>query len=333
MKYLLHLAMLSLFSLQSFATVPKDARIYVAGHNGLVGSAVLNRLRSEGYENLIVRTSKELDLRNRDDVTRFFTEECPEYVYLCAAKVGGIYANATQPAEFIYDNLMIQCNVIDESYRSNVKKLLCLGSSCIYPKSCSQPIKESNLLAGPLEKTNEAYAIAKIAGLKMCSYYNKQYGTNFISCMPTNLYGPNDNYHGENSHVIPALIKKFHKAKEEKLAEVTVWGTGTPKREFMHVDDLARALVLLMDEYNSSEIINVGCGRDISIRSLAHLIKDIVGYEGKIVFDASKPDGTPRKYLDVRKLDKLGFMPMYSIQGGLKDAYDWYKVNINNTRG
>ena len=333
MKYILFLITFTLLCSQSFAAVPKDAKIYIAGHNGLVGSAVLRKLKYEGYENLVYRSSKELDLRNRVEVTRFFEEEKPEYVYLCAARVGGIYANVTKPAEFIYDNLMIQCNVIDESYKSNVKKLLCLGSSCIYPRNCNQPIKEEYLLTGALEKTNEAYAVAKIAGLKMCSFYNKQYGTNFIACMPTNLYGPNDYYHGKNSHVIPALIMKFHEAKVENRKEVVIWGTGTPKREFMHIDDLARALVLLMDEYKSDEIINVGCGKDISVMALANLLREIVGFEGKIVFDTSKPDGTPRKYLDVRKLNKLGFTPMYSIKGGLKDAYEWYKTNIKNTRG
>ena len=281
-------------------------KIYVAGHRGLVGSAIVRKLKKEGYKNLVYRTSSELELRRKESVEKFFDQEKLNYVFLEAAKVGGIHANNKYCADFIYDNLMIQSNVINAAYQKNVEKLLFLGSSCIYPKHAPQPMKEEYLLDGKLEPTNEAYAIAKISGIKMCEHYNKQYGTNFISVMPTNLYGPNDNFDLETSHVMPALIRKFHEAKVNDEDEVVIWGTGEPRREFLHVDDLADAVVYLMNNYDGSEIVNVGVGKDISIQELAELIKDIVGFKEKIVNDTSKPDGTPRKLLDVSRLNNLG---------------------------
>ena len=279
-----------------------SSKIYVAGHTGLVGSAIMRKLKNEGYDNIITRSSDELDLRRQADVEEFFEEEKPEYVFLAAAKVGGIRANDKYSAEFIYDNLMIESNVIHSAYENDVKKLLFLGSSCIYPKHAPQPMKEEHLLTGKLEPTNEAYAVAKITGIKLCHHYNKQYGTNFISAMPTNLYGPKDNFDLETSHVLPALIRKFHEAKINDQDSVTIWGTGSPKREFLYVDDLADALHFLMNNYDENQFVNIGVGKDISIIDLAELIKDVVGFEGKIVKDTSKPDGTPRKLLDVSKL-------------------------------
>src|SRR6187551_2034412 len=284
----------------------KDSKIYIAGHRGMVGSAIYRRLKKEGYENFVFRTSDELDLRNQQTVADFFAQEKPNYAFLAAAKVGGILANNTFRAEFLYDNLMIQSNIIENSYRHGAKKLLFLGSSCIYPKLAPQPLKENYLLTGLLEHTNEPYAIAKIAGIKMCDAYRSQYGCNFISVMPTNLYGPNDNYDLNNSHVLPALLRKFHEAKMKNDPEVIVWGTGSPRREFLHADDMADACVHLMKNYNEPGLINIGVGEDISIKELAEMIKDVVGYNGKIVFDLSKPDGTPRKLMDVSKLATLG---------------------------
>jgi GDP-L-fucose synthase len=305
----------------------KDAKIYVAGHRGLVGSAIMKKLKKEGYNNLVYRTSSELDLRRQEKVEEFFEEEKPDYVILAAAKVGGIQANDKYSAEFLYDNLMIESNVIDAAYQNDVEKLLFLGSSCIYPKFADQPMKEDYLLSGKLESTNEGYAIAKITGIKLCEHYNKQYGTNFISAMPTNLYGPNDNFDLETSHVLPALIRKFHEAKINDEDEVVIWGTGKPRREFLHVDDLADALLFLMNNYNGDQFVNVGVGKDISILELAELIKDIVGFEGEIVNDLSKPDGTPRKLLDVTRLNDLGWEAQISLEEGIKDTYQWFKEN------
>jgi len=305
----------------------KDAKIYVAGHRGLVGSAIMKKLKKEGYNNLVYRTSSELDLRRQEEVEEFFEVEKPEYVILAAAKVGGIQANDTYSAEFLYDNLMIETNVIDAAYQNDVKKLLFLGSSCIYPKFAEQPMKEDYLLSGKLESTNEGYAVAKITGIKLCEHYNKQYDTNFISAMPTNLYGPNDNFDLETSHVLPALIRKFHEAKVNDEGEVVIWGTGKPRREFLHVDDLADSLLFLMNNYNGDQFVNVGVGKDISILELAELIKDIVGFEGEIVNDLSKPDGTPRKLLDVNRLNDLGWEAKISLEEGIKDTYQWFKEN------
>ena len=299
----------------------KNSKIYVAGHRGLVGSAIVRKLQNEGYENLLLRTSSEVDLRNQQAVKDFFETEKPEYVFMAAAKVGGINANNVYPADFIYDNLCIQNNVIHESYRNGVKKLLFLGSSCIYPKNAEQPIKEEYLLSGYLEPTNDAYAIAKIAGIKMCQSYHKQYGCNFISAMPTNLYGPGDNYDLKNSHVLPALLRKFHEAKLKGEPTVTVWGTGKPRREFLHADDLADACLFLMDHYDSPEIINIGVGKDISIGEMAQMIKNITGYEGAIVFDTSMPDGTFRKLLDVSKLNGLGWEAKIGFEEGVEGTY------------
>lgn len=306
----------------------KEARIFVAGHRGLVGSALVRRLRAEGFRNLILRTRTELDLTDAKAVDRFFAEERPEYVFLAAAKVGGILANSTYPADFIRINLQIQLNVIDAAYRNGVKKLLFLGSSCIYPKYAPQPIREEYLLTGPLEPTNEAYAVAKIAGIKMGQAYRRQYGFNVISLMPTNLYGPGDNFDLETSHVVPALIRKFHEAKEAGRKEVVVWGTGNPRREFLHVDDLADAALFLMERYDSEEIINVGVGEDISIRELAGLIAEVVGFEGEIVYDTTKPDGTPRKLLDVSRLFAMGWRPKISLREGLASTYRWFLANV-----
>jgi GDP-L-fucose synthase len=344
------------------AYMKKSDRIYVAGHKGLVGSAIVRKLQAEGYPNLILRSHRELDLMRQAEVEAFFKAEKPDYVFLAAAKVGGILANNTYPAEFIYENLLIETNVIHHAYKAGVKKLLFLGSSCIYPRDCPQPMKEEYLLSGKLEPTNEPYAIAKIAGIKMCQSYNRQYGTRFISVMPTNLYGPGDNFDLETSHVLPALIRKFHEAKrsdksqvtsdkksnEEReevasslersapptssersersspVSSVTLWGTGTPRREFLHVDDLADACVFLMKHYEESEIINIGVGQDIPISELADLIKDIVGFKGGIQYDRSKPDGTPRKLLDVSKLQALGWQPKISLKQGIERTYAWY---------
>ncbi|WP_297989978.1 GDP-L-fucose synthase [uncultured Anoxybacillus sp.] len=306
----------------------KNAKIYVAGHRGLVGSAILRKLQADGYTNLVYKTSQELDLRNKNEVDKFFEEEKPEYVFLAAAKVGGIVANNEYPADFIRDNLMIQTNVIDAAYRNGVKKLLFLGSTCIYPKFAPQPLKEEYLLTGELEPTNEPYAIAKIAGIKMCQSYNRQYGTKYISVMPTNLYGPNDNFDLHTSHVLPALIRKFHEAKETNAPYVEVWGTGTPRREFLYSDDLADACVFLMKNYEDSEIINIGVGEDISIKELAEKIKNVVGYQGEIKFDTTKPDGTPRKLVDVSKINSLGWKASISLEEGLRRAYQWFLDNV-----
>lgn len=299
-----------------------DNKIYVAGHRGMVGSAIVRKLQKEGYENLILRSSKELDLRNQHDVEAFFEKERPEYVFLAAAKVGGIHANNTYPADFLYDNLMIQNNVIHNAHRFGVTKLLFLGSSCIYPRMAPQPLKEDYLLTGPLEPTNDAYAIAKIAGIMMCRKYHQQYGSNFISAMPTNLYGPGDNYDLQNSHVLPAMLRKFHEAKVNGDPKVTLWGTGTPLREFLHADDLADALFFLMQHYNDPQFVNVGTGKDISIRDLAHLIQKITGYEGEVVFDTSMPDGTPRKLMDVSRLTALGWQPKIGFEEGVRRTYE-----------
>lgn len=302
----------------------KLSRIYVAGHRGLVGSALMRVLEQSGYENIVTRTSSSLDLRDAHAVAQFFKEERPEYVFLAAAKVGGIHANNVQRGAFIYDNLMIQTNVIHESMRSSVQKLLFLGSTCIYPREAPQPMPESCLLTGPLEYTNEPYAIAKIAGIKMCAAYNDQYGTNFLSVMPTNLYGPNDNYHPQHSHVLPALIRKCHEAKDSGAATVTLWGTGTPKREFLYSDDLGAACVFLMENFNAAqvgEVVNVGVGKDISIAELAVVIADVVGFKGQFVFDPSKPDGTPRKLVDVSRIHQLGWRAGISLQEGIQRAY------------
>ncbi|UGV40294.1 GDP-L-fucose synthase [Methanococcoides orientis] len=304
------------------------SKIYVAGHRGMVGSAIKRKLESKGYTNLITRTHSELDLTNQQDVNNFFETERPEYVFLAAAKVGGILANSTYPAEFIYQNLMIEANVIHAAYTYGVKKLLFLGSSCIYPKFAPQPMKEEYLLTGELEVTNEAYAIAKIAGIRLCKHYNQQYGTNFMSVMPTNLYGQNDNFDLESSHVMPALIRKFHEAKMEDKPEIIIWGTGSPRREFLHVDDMADACVHLMENYDESnvgEFVNIGVGKDITIQELAELIGDIVGYEGEIVYDASKPDGTPQKLLDVSRLNGLGWEARILLRDGITETYEWYK--------
>ncbi|MGG2063451.1 GDP-L-fucose synthase [Bacillus sp. S14(2024)] len=302
----------------------KDSNIYVAGHRGLVGSAILRKLQEQGYTNLVYKTSKELDLRNPQQVDTFFKEEKIDYVFLAAAKVGGIVANNEYPADFIRDNLMIQTNVIDSAYRSDVKKLLFLGSTCIYPKMAPQPLKEEYLLTGELEPTNEPYAIAKIAGIKMCQSYNRQYGTKYISVMPTNLYGPNDNFDLHTSHVLPALIRKFHEAKENNAEFVEVWGTGTPLREFLYSDDLADACVYLMNHYEGNEIVNIGVGEDLSIRELAEKVKATVSFEGELRFDISKPDGTPRKLVDISKLNSLGWKATTSLDEGLKKAYEWF---------
>jgi GDP-L-fucose synthase len=303
---------------------PSD-KIYVAGHNGMVGSAIVRKLRREGFENLALRTSRELDLRNQQAVNDFFAAEKPQYVFLAAAKVGGILANDTYRGDFIYENLMIECNVIHAAYKSGVKKLLFLGSSCIYPKMAPQPLKEEYLLTGLLEPTNQPYAIAKIAGIEMCNAYRAQYNCDFISVMPTNLYGPNDNFDLETSHVLPALLRKFHEAKKYHEPSVTLWGSGTPLREFLHVDDLADACFYLMQTYNEPGLINIGTGEDIAIKDLALLIKDIVGYGGAIEHDLSKPDGTPRKLLDVSKLAKAGWKAKIPLKEGIRGVYEGLK--------
>lgn len=306
------------------------SKIYVAGHNGLVGSSIVRKLEEKGYTNLVYRTSKELDLRNKNHVDSFFQEEKPDYVFLAAAKVGGIVANYEFPADFIRDNLLIQTNVIDAAYRNGVKKLLFLGSTCIYPKLAPQPLKEEYLLTGELEPTNDAYAIAKIAGIKMCQSYNKQYGTKYISVMPTNLYGPNDNFDLKTSHVLPALIRKFHEAKVNNEPYVEVWGTGSPLREFLYSDDLADACVYLMNTYDGNEIVNIGVGKDLSIKELAEKISMVVGFEGEIKFDPTKPDGTPRKLVDVTKLNSLGWEAKTSLDEGLKKVYNWFLEYVEN---
>ncbi|MDP7583088.1 MAG: GDP-L-fucose synthase [SAR324 cluster bacterium] len=301
-----------------------DSRIYVAGHRGLVGSAIIRALEQNGFENLITRTHAELELLDAVAVQEFFAETKPEFVFLAAAKVGGIHANSTYPADFMRENLMVQTNVIHEAWRHGVEKLMFLGSSCIYPKLCPQPIKEEYLLTGELESTNDAYALAKIAGIKTCQSYNQQYGTNFISVMPTNLYGINDNFHPENSHVLPALIHKFHEAKLSNAESVNIWGNGTARREFLHTDDLAEAVLFLMENYDDSEIINVGCGEDQTIRELAETIQKVVGLSGRLDFDTSYPNGTPQKILDISKINSLGWKPRIPLKEGLKQVYRWY---------
>ena len=302
----------------------KDSKIFVAGHKGMVGSAIVRHLESQGYTNIITVDKKDIDLTSQAETNIFFNSNEPEYVFLAAAKVGGIHANRTYKADFIYKNLMIQTNVIDAAWSSGVKKLLFLGSSCIYPKMCPQPIKEEYLMTGALEPTNDAYAIAKIAGIKMCQSYNEQYGTDFISAMPTNLYGPNDNYDLENSHVLPAMIRKFHEAKLSGKESVEIWGTGTPKREFLYVDDLAEACVFLMNEYSGSEIVNVGTGEDVTIAELAYGVAKAVGYEGRIEFNPEMPDGTPRKLLDVSKMKSLGWTAKTGLREGIEKTYREY---------
>ncbi len=303
----------------------KDAKIYIAGHRGMVGSAIKRELERRGFQNFLLRTSAELDLRNQQAVVDFFEQEKPEYVFLAAAKVGGIIANNTYRADFLYDNLSIQNNVIHQSALNGVKKLMFFGSSCIYPKFAPQPLKEEYLLTGKLESTNEPYAIAKIAGIKLCEAYHDQYSCNFISVMPTNLYGLNDSYHLENSHVLPALIRRFHEAKQKGLSSVTLWGSGTPKREFLFSDDLANASIFLMENYNGREFINIGSGEDLSILDLAKIVRDIVGYNGQILFDKEKPDGTPRKLMDVSKLNSLGWFPKTKLREGIQIAYQDFK--------
>ena len=305
----------------------KEAKIYVAGHRGLVGSAIVRKLRQEGFSNLLTATSKELDLREQAATRDFFAQQRPDYVFLAAARVGGILANNSYPADFIYQNLMIEANVIESARLSGVSKLLCLGSTCIYPKMAPQPLKEEYLLTGPLEPTNEWYAVAKIAGIKMCQAYQRQYGSKFISAMPTNLYGPEDNFDLESSHVMPALIRKFHEAKTVNAPTVTVWGSGKPLREFLHVDDCAAACLYLMEQYEDEGIVNIGVGEDISIAGLAGLVGEAVGYQGKIVYDSSKPDGTPRKLVDTSKINGLGWRAGISLQEGIKSTYQWFLDN------
>ena len=305
----------------------KNSRIYVAGHRGLVGSAIVRNLEANGFTNIITRTHVELDLTNQDDVRKFFEEERPKYVFLAAAKVVLIHANNTYPADFIYDNLMIQNNVIKAAHDFKVTKLLFLGSTCIYPKMAPQPIKEEYLLTGALEETNEAYAVAKIAGLEMCKFFKRQYGDNFISCMPTNLYGPNDNFDLKNSHVLPALIRKFHEAKVNGKDVVEVWGTGTPLREFIYVDDMAAACVFLMENYDGEQHVNIGTGEEVSIRQLSETVKEVVGFEGELVFNTDMPDGTPRKLTTVDKLHGLGFIHKVSLNEGIRMAYEWFLEN------
>ena len=301
-----------------------NSRIYVAGHRGLVGSAIIRALEQKGFENLITCTHAELELMDAVAVQKFFAETKPEYVFLAAAKVGGIHANSTYPADFMRENLLVQTNIIHEAWSHGVEKLMFLGSSCIYPKLCPQPIKEEYLLTGELESTNDAYALAKIAGIKTCQSYNKQYGTNFISVMPTNLYGINDNFHPENSHVLPALIRKFHEAKISNAESVSIWGNGTARREFLHTDDLAEALLFLMENYADSAIVNVGCGEDQTIRELAETIQKVVGFSGRLDFDSSYPNGTPQKILDISKINSLGWKPRIPLKEGLHQVYQWY---------
>lgn len=310
----------------------KTDKIYVAGHRGLVGSAIVRNLQSKGYNNVIGRTHKELDLTNQAAVRAFFEEERPDVVVLAAAKVGGINANNTTPAEFAYENMQIQCNVIKCCHDYKVKKLLFLGSTCIYPKMAAQPIVEDALLTGPLEQTNEAYAIAKISGMQMCKYFKRQYGDNFISCMPTNLYGPHDNYDLKGSHVLPAMIRKFHEAKLQNAESVELWGTGSPLREFLYVDDMADACVFLLENYDGEQHVNIGTGKELTIRELAELVKKTVGFEGEIVWNSSMPDGTPRKLTDVTKLHELGWTHKVELEEGVKLAYEWFKENVDHAR-
>ena len=312
--------------------ISKDAGIYVAGHRGMVGGAVVRALEKDGYSSLLKRTHAELDLTEQSAVRDFFGRERPKVVILAAARVGGIHANNSQPALFIRDNLLIQDNVIDAAYRSGVQKLVFLGSSCIYPKLCPQPIKEEYLLTGPLEPTNEWYAVAKIAGLKMCQAFRREYGFNAISLMPTNLYGPGDNFDLQNSHVLPALIRRFHEAKMRGDASVTAWGSGTPRREFLHVDDLADAVVYLMNTYDGEGIVNVGWGEDVTIRELCELVMSVVGYSGKLSFDATKPDGTPRKLLDTGRINALGWRPRIALRAGIEQTYAWFREHVDSAR-
>lgn len=310
----------------------KTDKIYVAGHRGLVGSAIVRNLQEKGYKNIIGRTHKELDLTNQAAVTRFFEEERPQIVVLAAAKVGGINANNTTPADFIYDNLQIQCNVIKCCHDYRVDKLLFLGSTCIYPKMAPQPIPEDALLGGPLESTNEAYAIAKIAGLEMCKFYKRQYGDDFISCMPTNLYGPHDNYDLDGSHVMPAMIRKFHEAKQNLASAVELWGTGTPLREFLYVDDMADACVYLLEHYSGEQHVNIGTGKEVTIKELAEIVRKAVGYRGNIIWNSAMPDGTPRKLTDVSKLHALGWQHKVELEEGVALAYDWFRENVDSAR-
>ena len=310
----------------------KEAKIYVAGHRGMVGSAIVRRLEKEGYGNLVLKTSSQLDLRNQEQVEQFFSEEKPEYVFLAAAKVGGIIANSNHPADFMYDNMILEMNVIHSAFVNQVKKLMFLGSSCIYPRMAPQPMPESCLLTSSLEQTNEAYALAKISGLKYCEYLNRQYGTDYISVMPTNLYGPNDNYHPEHSHVLPALIRRFHEAKTENKPEVVIWGTGAPLREFLYVDDMADACVFLLENYSGEQHVNIGTGKEVTIRQLAETVQKTVGFEGEIVWNTDMPDGTPRKLTDVTKLHCLGWTHRVELEEGVKLAYDWFKDNIKEAR-
>jgi len=305
----------------------KEARIYVAGHRGMVGSAIIRVLEAQGYQKIIKRTSQELDLRRQEAVDEFFAQEKPEYVFLAAAKVGGILANSSYPADFMYENMILEMNVIHAAWQNDCRKLMFLGSSCIYPRMAPQPMPESCLLTGALEETNEAYALAKISGLKYCEYLNRQYETDYISVMPTNLYGPNDNYHPEHSHVLPALIRRFHEAKVNNYPEVVVWGSGAPLREFLYVDDLADACVYLMNTYSGNETVNLGTGKEVTIRELAETISQVVGYQGELRFDTSKPDGTPRKLLDVSKLEHLGWRYKTELEAGIRLAYDDYLHN------
>jgi GDP-L-fucose synthase len=324
-----------LFSLHQFncvAQIPKEAKIFVAGHKGLVGNAIVRQLKDQGYNNIITRGSSELDLRRQEEVEKFFAQEHPDYVFLAAAKVGGIWANMKSPADFIRDNLAIEVNVISAAHAAGVKKLLFLGSSCIYPRMAPQPMKEEHLLSGPLETTNEWYAIAKIAGIKLCQAFNKQYGTKYISCMPTNLYGPHDNFNIEMGHAMPALIAKMVQAKKAGDKQVVVWGTGSPKREFLYVDDLAQACLFLMNNYEGDEIVNVGVGEDISLKDLAFKIKNAVGFEGELVFDTTKPDGTPRKLLNVDALKKLGWQASTDLDTGIKKTLAWYLQNYEKAK-
>lgn len=309
---------------QAVEPLDRNKKIYVAGHRGLVGSGLVRCLQRAGFKNIVTRTHAELDLTRQADVEAFFAEEKPDYVILAAAKVGGIHANDTYPADFIMKNLQIETNVIDAAYKNQVQKLLFLGSSCIYPRDCPQPIKEEYLLSGYLEKTNEAYALAKIAGLKMCAFYNRQYGTRYISVMPCNLYGINDNFALENSHVLPALIRKFHEAKINQAPTVTVWGSGKPLREFLNVDDLADACLYLMDHYDGDDFFNVGYGQEVTIRELAELVKKVTGYEGEIVLDPTKPDGTPRKLTDISRIRATGWEPKIDLETGLRQTYEWF---------
>lgn len=310
----------------------KTDKIYVAGHRGLVGSAIVRNLKSKGYNNIVGRTHKELELTDQQAVRAFFEEERPDVVVLAAAKVGGINANNTTPAEFIYDNMQVQCNVIHCCHQYGVKKLLFLGSTCIYPKMAPQPIPEDALLTGPLETTNEAYAVAKIAGMEMCKFYKRQYGDDFISCMPTNLYGPHDNYNLNGSHVLPAMIRKFHEAKLNNAPSVELWGTGTPLREFLYVDDMADACVFLLENYDGEQHVNIGTGKEVTIKELAEMVKKTVGFEGEIIWNDGMPDGTPRKLTDVTKLHSLGWRHKVELEEGIRMAYDWFKENVDHAR-